>query len=213
MNHESAKTIYLVRHGHSTGNGLGCLIGWTDHPLTEVGRAQAAAVGMRLAGVGPMPVYCSDLARACTTAELIAAAGGGTVIPDARWREVHCGDYEGAPWSVFSDDAALKARFADDPLGACMPGGESVAQMRARVTAAFTALLADPAPHVAVVAHDGPIRAVLAHVLQIPPARYWALTTHHGGLTVLRYADDWLNVLSVNDTSHLIGIEGELTTT
>ena len=213
MNPPSQKTIYLVRHGQSTGNGRGCMIGWTDHPLTEVGKAQAAAVGARLAAIGSMPVYCSDLARACATAQIIAAAGGGAVIPDARWREVHCGDFEDAPWSAFSDDATLKALFDDDPLGTCMPGGESVAQMRARVAAAFTALLDDPAPHVAVVAHDGPIRAVLAHVLHIPAERYWALTTHHGGLTTLRVADDWINVLCVNDTSHLAGIAGELTTT
>jgi probable phosphoglycerate mutase len=213
MNPESPKTIFLIRHGQSTGNGKGCMIGWTDHPLTDVGRAQAAAVGARLAVHGPMPVHCSDLSRACATAQLVAAVGGGPVLPDARWREVHCGAYEDAPWSAFSGDTTLQSLFDDDPLGTCMPGGESVAQMRARVEEAFAALLADPAPRLAVVAHDGPIRAILAHCLQIPASRYWALTTHHGGVTTLTVIDGWINVLCVNDTSHLAGIAGELTTT
>jgi broad specificity phosphatase PhoE len=56
--------IYLVRHGHSTGNGGNQIMGWTDHPLTEVGQAQARAVAARLAPLGPMPVICSDLQRA-----------------------------------------------------------------------------------------------------------------------------------------------------
>jgi len=206
------KQIFLIRHGQSTGNGRGCLVGWTDHPLEDVGRDQATAVGARLAPLGPMPVACSDLQRARETAEIIAAHWQGAVQPDARWREICCGDYEDRPWAEFSANTALASLFDVDPLGTCVPGGESVLTMQARVLAAFTDVLANPAPRVAIVAHDGPIRAVLAHCLQIPASRFWAITTHHGGITTLRYAQEWVSVLCVNDTSHLAELSAPLST-
>lgn len=198
--------IYLIRHGDSTGNGTGCFLGWSDHSLTDRGRAQAEAAAERLADLGPMPVFCSDLQRARATAEIIAVRWQGTVMPDARWREINCGDFEGCPWDDLSRDAELSQRFDEDPLGACMPGGESVAMMAERVVATFTELRAHAEEHLAVVTHGGPIRAVLAHCLRIPPERYWALDASHGGITHLVVTDDWLTVRTVNDISHLAGV-------
>ena len=56
--------LYLVRHGQSTGNVAGTLLGQGDHPLTGLGEKQARAAAARLAPFGPMPLHCSDLARA-----------------------------------------------------------------------------------------------------------------------------------------------------
>jgi broad specificity phosphatase PhoE len=66
--------LYLVRHGQSTGNVGGTLLGQSDHPLTELGEDQARAAAARLAPFGPMPLHCSDLPRAVATAEHIARA-------------------------------------------------------------------------------------------------------------------------------------------
>jgi broad specificity phosphatase PhoE len=195
--------IYLIRHGHSLGNGLGRMVGWSDHPLSEQGRAQAAAAAARLNGLGPMPVLCSDLWRAKTTAEIIAAQWDITVEPDPRWREICCGEMEDYPWSVFDEQPALRDAFDADPLGARLPGGESAAEMAARVVVAFQQALERPEPALAIVAHDGPIRAVLAHCLLLPPARYWTLTTTQGGLTHLTQRDGWISVRTVNDCGHL----------
>lgn len=195
--------IYLIRHGQSTGNGREFFMGWSDHPLTELGQAQARAVAARLAPLGPLPVVCSDLLRARETAEIIAAGGQGAVQADSRWREVHCGRFEDRPWEEFSAEPELTALFDADPFGAAMPGGESAAMMSARVTAAFDELTQRTDAGVIVVAHDGPIRAVLTHCLNIPPARFWTLTTTHGGLTQLTVADQWISIRTVNDTSHL----------
>ena len=66
--------LYLVRHGQSTGNIGGTLMGQSDHPLTALGEQQARAAAARLAPIGPMPMYSSDLPRARATAEHIVAA-------------------------------------------------------------------------------------------------------------------------------------------
>ncbi|MFA4965633.1 MAG: histidine phosphatase family protein, partial [Thermoleophilia bacterium] len=91
--------LYLVRHGVSTGNTPGNLMGQGDHPLTAQGEAQARAVAARLAPLGPMPVYCSDLSRARATAEAVAAvwAGGGAAPGDAPTGAERRPAAEGAP--------------------------------------------------------------------------------------------------------------------
>jgi len=38
--------LYVVRHGQSTGNVGGTLIGQSDHPLTELGEEQARAAAL-----------------------------------------------------------------------------------------------------------------------------------------------------------------------
>jgi len=195
--------IYLIRHGESTGNGRNCFMGWSDHPLTEHGRAQAEAAAGRLAALGPMPVLCSDLLRTRQTAEIIAARWEGEVVADCRWREICCGDFEDRPWEAFSCEPELQARFEADPFHTVMPGGESAAVMSERVLEAFTELLSCADERVAVVTHDGPIRAALRHCLGIPEDRFWRYYTDHGGISLLSYKDEWLAVRTMNDVSHL----------
>ncbi len=232
--------LYLVRHGASTGNTPGNLLGHSAHPLTEEGLAQARAVALRLAPLGPMPVYCSDLARAHETAEHIAAvweppAGGlsgvsAPICDDDRLREIHMGVYEGRSWDDFLADEELNAAMVADPYHTALPGGESLAQMKSRVLAAVDDIVSrhgrSPAMEGAVVAgsvpvgalaksgadgcaclvaHDGPIRAILNHFLGVLPEKWWALTTTHGGVSLLEWSSGWVNVRFVNGTSHLAG--------
>jgi broad specificity phosphatase PhoE len=274
--------LYLVRHGQSTGNVGGTLMGQSDHPLTALGEEQARAAAARLAPFGPMPVYSSDLPRARATAEYIVtgwATGTGdagvaadrvvdpagtagspaphAIILEPRLREIDLGDYEGRPWEEFEADTALTAAFADDPYGTALPNGESLAHLEARVHAAVCDILAAfglddsgalcanavtnadasaaaagaeaggtcaPAPAGAsavatgllpvehgesacIVAHDGPVRAILNHYLGVPPQKWWTLSTTHGGVSLLEFAGGCVTIRFVNATGHLDGLE------
>lgn len=224
--------LYLVRHGVSTGNIPGNLIGWSDHPLTAVGEAQADAVAARLAPLGPMPVYSSDLPRALATAQHIAAvwvaaddgrlAGRGgagdhdrpaAVHADRRLREIDLGQLEGGSWDDFTADVALNAALEADPFETPLPGGESLALLRARVLAVVDEIVAvegDADAAVCLVAHDGPIRSILNHYLGVPAEKWWVVSTTHGGLSLLEFSDGWVNVRFVNDTAHLDGVDYKL---
>ncbi len=84
--------LILVRHGESTANAAGLLLGRTDAPLTELGRAQAVAARNNL----PERVsrlISSPLARARDTATLLEV--GCPVEIDDRWIEVDYGEHEG----------------------------------------------------------------------------------------------------------------------
>lgn len=225
--------LYLVRHGRSAGNLPGRMTGWSDHSLTGLGIAQAERAAARLAPLGPMPVYASDLPRALETARLIAAqwgpASAGTadasaataaasagvlgaatqgagVIADRRLREIGLGDYEGRSWDEFVADTALADAFAREPLLTALPGGESLAAVRERVLAAFHDIAAQGHERVCLVSHDGPIRTLLNHLLGVPAERHWVLSTTHGGLSLIETTPEWTNVRFVNDTSHLDGL-------
>jgi glucosyl-3-phosphoglycerate phosphatase len=292
--------LYLVRHGQSTGNIGGALMGQSDHPLTPLGEDQARAAAARLAPHGPMPVYSSDLPRARSTAERIASSwtddaltGAPRVVLDPRLREISLGDYEGRPWQEFEADTDLTAAFAADPYRTALPNGESLEHLEARVHAAVLDILApfgvddtgaycgnavsqgdasatqrngradadramkagaaavavdaqagsgaaavldwitgadeDPdaclpdtmdASAVAtgfrpvedggsacLVAHDGPIRAVLNHYLGVSPEKWWTLSTTHGGVSLVEFAGGCVTIRFVNATGHLDGLE------
>lgn len=96
----AAHHIVLLRHGHSEWNLSDRFTGWTDIPLTEVGLAEAAAAGRRLAqtGYGFDEVHGSVLQRTRQTADTLLAAMGTPAVPlftDWRLNERHYGALQG----------------------------------------------------------------------------------------------------------------------
>lgn len=76
--------IYLVRHGEAAAS-------WNeDHDpgLSGRGRAQADAVAVELAPLGPLPIVASPLRRTRETAEPLAAAWGTTPRLDPAVSEI-----------------------------------------------------------------------------------------------------------------------------
>ncbi len=95
-----AEWLVLFRHGHSEWNLSDRFTGWTDIPLTEVGLAEAAAAGRRLAQAGFVfdEVHGSALQRSRqTVAALLAAMGTPDVPLFTTWRlnERHYGALQG----------------------------------------------------------------------------------------------------------------------
>lgn len=95
-----ADWMVLFRHGHSEWNLTDRFTGWTDIPLTEVGLAEAAAAGRRLAQAGFAfdEVHGSVLQRTRQTVEALLAAMGTPDVPlFTTWRlnERHYGALQG----------------------------------------------------------------------------------------------------------------------
>jgi broad specificity phosphatase PhoE len=76
--------LRLVRHGRAAA-------GWDDHRdpgLDDVGRAQAAAMALSLAPLGPLPILCSPMRRTRETAEPLATMWGVDPVIDATVGEI-----------------------------------------------------------------------------------------------------------------------------
>src|ERR1700730_16083760 len=149
--------LILVRHGESTGNADGLLLGRMDVPLTERGLTQAKAVGPSVAGATRL--ISSPLARARDTAEALGTGLPGEI--DDRWIEVDYGEFDGRPLGLVPDE--VWTRWRSDP-DYRPPGGESLCEAGSRVRSACEDLLApDRAGRrgpgaVVVVSHVSPIK-------------------------------------------------------
>jgi broad specificity phosphatase PhoE len=150
-------TILLVRHGETDWNAERRVQGKTDRPLNETGRDQAQALAQQLAGVPLAAVYSSDLGRALETARTVADARKLQVTPLRELRERDFGTWEGLT------DVEILERYPEARTGS-WGDAETRDELEARVLAAIRRISEDhPGETVLVVAHGGPLRAMLAH--------------------------------------------------
>ena len=159
--------LILLRHGQTAANADRLVLGRLDPPLTEHGRAQAAALAATLAP--PARLISSPLARAQET----AAAFGQPVEVDDRWIELDYGDLDGVPVDSVTDD--VWRRWRADPH--YVPGGgESLAALGVRVREALDDLVAEATEReVVVVTHVSPIKAAIAWALGVDDGVAWRM--------------------------------------
>jgi broad specificity phosphatase PhoE len=177
----SPLTLLLVRHGQSEWNAAGLMQGQTAAvPLTALGHAQARRAAAELAGARPGALVSSDLRRAVQTAEHCARATGLRFGTTPALREQGYGVLEGRPsrelWDVVD--------WTDPHWSA--DGGESLAELHARVGAYLKHLCAEPpAPVVALVTHGDTIRAAQAVAAGLGADALPAVTPPNGTVTRL----------------------------
>jgi probable phosphoglycerate mutase len=106
--------IYLLRHGQTEFNTERRIQGRCDSPLTELGKAQARAMGetlkARIDGQGRFSIVSSPLLRALASAEIVASHAGvaDSAVTDDRLQEIGCGSWEGQRWPDLTErDPAL----------------------------------------------------------------------------------------------------------
>lgn len=137
----------LIRHCESTGRA-------PDAPLTDRGRAQAAALAVALRGDGLGRVVTSPWRRARETAESLV--GRGTLAVDDRLREWQLPHIPDAAWPQ-----AMRPLFAGTT--SLPPDVEPLEAARGRGLAALREALDGPGP-VALVTHGKLLALVLAAV-------------------------------------------------
>jgi phosphoserine phosphatase len=251
-------TLVLLRHGETEWIRQGLFQGQADTPLSADGRRQAALAGDRLArphaapalpvpGGRPLEIVHSPLERTAATARTVADAieraaeadGTGpssTVLrPDAGILEIGQGEWEG----VHQDEIARRwpeilAGWRRRPWETWAPGGESPAQVQARVRPALSAVLerlgrdyprgsldrpqvhgyAGMATHAdqpwsVLVGHDGVFKVVMLTLFGLPLTHFWMFTLALTGMTVVEFRGGRPVVRAANLTEHLAPILDE----
>jgi probable phosphoglycerate mutase len=201
--------IYLVRHGATVVGGEDRFAGEIDVPLSDIGRAQARALGARLAAEPLDAVYASPLGRALETARLVAAPHGREVVRREELREVSHGHWEGKTRAEVEDLYPLEySRWESDPFSFAPEGGETGVAVTAR---ALPVLLEIVASHsggrVLVVSHKATIRLLVSALLGFDPRSYRdRLDQSPACLNILDFQDPTRARLTLfNDTSHYGG--------
>ncbi len=177
--------IILIRHGQTTTNAEGLLVGRSDPPLTALGERQARALVPYLGGVEE--VWVSPLARARETAALALADFEAAVAES--FIEVDYGDLDGQPVSSISADQWHGFEHGHDRA---FGGGESLASVDARVHAQLDSLLNDrdsllhsPRRHLAIVSHVSPIKSAVVWALGVAPSTAWRTRLENGSITTI----------------------------
>jgi len=192
--------LIVIRHGRTVANAGGLLQGRVDHPLDDVGRAQALAIA---ASVGRVDrVLCSPLLRARQTA---AALGGDVEVEvDERLTELAYGEWEERP--VRSVSAEQWAAWRADPHFR-PPGGETLVELTERVEAVVHDVVADAAERdVALVCHVSPIKAIVAWALGVDTSTSWRMNVAQASVHRVRTGAPGPALLSFNETHHLSGL-------
>ncbi|MFV0405231.1 MAG: histidine phosphatase family protein [Propioniciclava sp.] len=109
--------VYLARHGQTMLNRVGRVQGWSDSPLTVLGREQATELGRLLLRMGAnlQRSRTADMVRHQQTASIALAAAGVDLVPerDERLREAAFGEFEGARNEALWDALASRVNYPD----------------------------------------------------------------------------------------------------
>ncbi|MER7671470.1 MSMEG_4193 family putative phosphomutase [Kitasatospora sp. NPDC058162] len=204
-------TLLLVRHGRSTANTAGILAGWTPGvDLDDTGRAQAAALAGRLAGVPLARAVSSPLERCRQTLEPLLAARPelGAPAEDERLGECHYGEWTGRPLAELAKEPLWRT-VQDHAAGAAFPGGESLRELSHRTVDAvreWNAKIAAEHGEDAVwlaCSHGDVIKAVVADALGLHLDHFQRISVEPCSVTAIRYTPHRPFVLRMGDTGDL----------
>ena len=197
--------IILVRHGETEWNRESRIQGHTDSVLTAEGRAQAAAIGARLAAERIDAIVSSDLGRAMDTAARIAMRCGHPVAGDPRLRERCFGLGEGLTYDeagVRYPDAFSRRRETDPDFA--IPGGESRRAFHERIGRAFDDLAREHAgTRIVVVTHGGVLATMYRRIHGIALSTPHKVPITNAAFNELAFADGAWSVAAWDDTAHL----------
>jgi len=207
--------LVLVRHGHARAVETGVVAGHRGCVgLSGTGRAQAEALGARLAAAGFRPdvTVTSVLPRAVETARVLTRWLGldpAATTQDCDLCERHPGEADGLTWDE------LVARYGPldptrDPDRPMSPGGESGRTFRQRVRATVGRLGADhDGRTVLAVTHGGVILAATLRFLGLSPRSYAYDLVNTSVTEWVRPggSDAWL-LHRFNDAAHLEAADG-----
>lgn len=164
------RRLILLRHGQTEWNATHRAQGHADVDLDETGREQAEAAAVVIAGLRPVALFSSDLARAASTARILGRATGLEVRHDPRLREFDLGERTGITMAdyaaTYPDEYVLFRAGQYDVVPGGEPAPEVIARMQAGIKDALAAVR--PGEFVVVVTHGAALKLALLALLDLP---------------------------------------------
>jgi broad specificity phosphatase PhoE len=198
-------SFWLIRHALVAENARAFLYGVMDVPLCEPTLLEQAPMYRSLATRLPRPAdwLVTPLSRTRRTAETIFAHGypAREVGVEPGLIEQSLGEWQGLPHAELPAKLRLSAH-AFWPLAGDEkpPGGESMAEVIARVGAAMERLAeAHGGRDVVIVSHGGAIRGAIAHALRIGADSALHISVQNLSLTRLQRLPEGWRVVCVNE--------------
>ena len=202
----STPTTRLVRVRHAVTPQTGPLLSGRKPGIdrSDEGRAQAKAVGLRLAPPVKIDrIFASPIERTQQTAQAIAEHHSLEVVTLDGVIEAEYGDWTGGAiaelartdlWRVVQT-APSRARF---------PNGEGIAEMQARMVAALDELITNYAgENIVVVSHADPIKSAIAHYTGMHLDLFQRVVVSPASVTVFEFGGYGGSLVKLNETGSL----------
>lgn len=197
-------TLLLARHGLTVLTGSVLAGRMPGVHLNEEGRAQAAALAARIAGVRLDAIVSSPLERCQETVAGVAAARGLAVETDDRFGECGYGEWTGRALAELAGEPLWRVVQAH-PSAVTFPGGEAVAEMQARAVRAvreWNGRLGEKAVYL-VCSHGDVIKAIVADALGLHLDGFQRISADPAALTMIHYTPIRPFVCKLNDMGEL----------
>jgi broad specificity phosphatase PhoE len=196
--------LLLIRHGQTKLHQEDRFWGKTDIDLDDIGIKQAEQLRDRLAGEKINAVYTSTLVRASATAKIIASRHKTKVLPFAELCECSFGYAEGLSFKEIAQKYPALAVELEKGKAVAFPGGESLEQLDKRVQGFLPNLNElKPASTVVIVAHGGPLRLMICHLLNLGVEHWLQFRIDRASLSIVETYPGGTILNLLNDVSHL----------
>lgn len=197
--------IILIRHGQTEWNLKGRYQGQSDIALSEKGKEQARQLAENFPVNTVDAFYASDLNRAMDTAAAVASSFHQEVQPVKELREIHFGKWEGLTYQEICAGWPKESKnFFSDPEQADIPDGETFTEVQNRGVQAVLKIAAlHPEQTVAITAHGGILRTILAEALHMPMQYMWTMRQDNTAVNIIHYDENYRMIELLNSTAHL----------
>ena len=145
-------------------------------------------------------IITSPLQRCLQLAQQLSFNQDNCIIVDKRLLELNFGEWEMQKWQEI--DSHLLQEWMNDYVHLAPPQGESYQALLIRCQAFWKYLLKLPFSNVLVITHAGVIRALIAHLLEIPLKNAFAIQIDYGSVSKIKYHQDattnWITIEYLN---------------
>lgn len=186
--------IYLIRHTKPDID-KGICYGQSDILLADSFGEELKSLHTRLKSSLNI-IYTSPLQRCHLLAKELSLSHGNIIIND-NLKELNFGKWELQPWSEIKS-AELNPWMADYVNTKC-PDGESYHQLARRINKVWESILtkAHKTP-LGIITHAGPIRALIAQLLEIPPENSFRISIDYGSISKISINNGLINIDWIN---------------
>lgn len=203
------RKIIIIQHCQSEHHINNMSGGWTDTPLTDLGKKQAELIGTKLKKEydgAEYVLYSSDLKRTKQTAEIIGNHLNFKVIEEIGLREINTGIAAGKTkdWARENRNSQIGNSFDIDYQE--FQDGETWRQFYSRVCNCMERICDSEKKDIIIVTHGGTLANIIAWWMKFEP--HMLVKTNFkaspGSISLLYKNNYEQNILRVlNDTSHL----------
>lgn len=196
-------TFLLIRHATNDTVGKSIPGRTAGVHLNEEGKAQAAALAVRLSRVPMTAIYSSPLERARETAEPMARQFNLEVQFSEGINELQFGAWMGRELEQLAPEPKWQ-QFNAFRSGTRIPGGELMLEAQARIVAELERLREQhPNETIAIVSHGDLIKAAIAHYAGIHLDLFQRIEISPASVSIIAVDDNGPRILKVNDTGEL----------